>query len=250
MSMSIARALALIAVAGVTWSGHANAQTVRGELVDGRFGQPLTDVVLTLVVAGGERVATTQTDSAGIFTLTADSAGSYRIRAQKAGFRPAVSNVLRLVVGDTMRVEMRLLDSVVILDSVTVEARGSERPHMAAAFYQRLAERAQGIFITRDEIEAANAARTTELLRRIPGMRFAPTRGDGFSTQLRTNCAPTVYIDGTRALTTTMTIDDLVRPMEIEGIEVYRTMAEAPVQYQGLRAGCGAILVWTRIGRR
>ena len=250
MSSTVARVVTLVAVAIFAWNQGANAQTVRGELVDGRFGHPLSDVVLTLVVAGGERVATTETDSAGIFVLTADSSGSYRIRAQKAGFRPAVSNVLRLVSGDTMSVEMRLLDSVVILDSVTVEAPGSDRPFLAAAFYERLAADAHGIFITRADIQAAQAARTTELLRNIPGMQFTPTRGDGFVTRGRANCAPTVYIDGTRALMTNMTIDDLVRPMEIEGIEVYRSISEAPPQYQGLRAGCSAILVWTRIGRR
>ncbi len=40
-------------------------------------------------------------------------------------------------------------------------------------------------------------------------------------------------------------IERIPRDM-IEGIEVHRTAATAPAQYQGYGAGCGVILVWTR----
>jgi hypothetical protein len=60
------------------------------------------------------------------------------------------------------------------------------------------------------------------------------------------NCPPAFFIDGQRA-----TIDDLrmTSPTVLEGIEIYRTPAQVPAQYQN-RANCGAVLIWTQIGDR
>jgi hypothetical protein len=56
-----------------------------------------------------------------------------------------------------------------------------------------------------------------------------------------------VYLDGLRfPLFRGESIDHLVSPMELEGIEVYAHAAQVPVEFQRTRAGCGAILFWTR----
>ncbi|MDP9347783.1 MAG: Plug domain-containing protein, partial [Gemmatimonadota bacterium] len=71
----------------------------------------------------------------------------------------------------------------------------------------------------------------------------------GYMVLLRGSCAPRVYLDGIRAFHDgNMIIDNLVSPMDLEGIEVYRSSAEVPVQYGGMDAGCGAILIWSRRG--
>jgi hypothetical protein len=41
-------------------------------------------------------------------------------------------------------------------------------------------------------------------------------------------------------------IDRIVNPMHIEGIEVYTHAAEVSVEYRGPGTSCGAILLWTR----
>ncbi|HEX4934451.1 MAG TPA: hypothetical protein VFV33_14780, partial [Gemmatimonadaceae bacterium] len=41
-------------------------------------------------------------------------------------------------------------------------------------------------------------------------------------------------------------LDAIMRPNDIEGIEVYKNVASAPPQYQPLDSSCGVILVWTR----
>ncbi|RMH14199.1 MAG: hypothetical protein D6701_11515, partial [Gemmatimonadetes bacterium] len=42
---------------------------------------------------------------------------------------------------------------------------------------------------------------------------------------------------------------DLIRPEDIEAIEVYRGASEVPAEFGGSDAGCGAIVIWTRRGR-
>jgi len=44
-------------------------------------------------------------------------------------------------------------------------------------------------------------------------------------------------------------LDNLVRPSEVSGVEVYTSTAGAPAQYAGAGGGdCGMVLVWTKRG--
>ena len=236
----------LLALGAAATAGRA--QSVRGALTDERTGAPIADATLTLLPADGSDAVSGRTGANGSFLLSVERPGGYRLRADKAGYRPGLSTRLELAAGDTVRVAIELAEMIVLLDPVEVEGRASV-PIIARAFYERMSNASFGIFISREEVIAARARRTTDLLRRVPGMRLTATRGDGFSASLRGGCSPTVYIDGTRTMITPgMGIDDLVRPGELEGVEIYRSISEAPPQYQGMNAGCSAILFWTRIG--
>ena len=227
----------------------AHAQTVRGELTDARTGQAVAGVSLGLLGVDGAVVASARTSSAGEFSLSSRTGGSDRIRAEKPGFRRVLSTTFVLRDGDTLTVGIRLAEEVVLLDPVSGGPPPREIPIRARAFYDRMSSSSFGQFVTREDIDALRPARTTDLLRRVAGLQFGATRGDGFSTRLRGGCTPTFYLDGTRVQLVGITIDDLVRPPEIEGIEIYRSVMEGPPEYQGLNSGCSAILVWTRIGR-
>ena len=41
---------------------------------------------------------------------------------------------------------------------------------------------------------------------------------------------------------------DQFRIAGLEGIEVYRSVSEAPLQYRALASTCGVVLLWTRVG--
>jgi len=248
--LSAALLLALAAVAPPA----LGAQAVRGQLSDEETSAPIADAALRLIAPDNSVAATARTDSLGEFILPFDGAagGTYRIRAEKLGYRPAISSPLTLEESDTLDVHVRLARQVVLLDSITVTApEVRRRATLVRDFYTRLDQRAFGHFITREDIAARRPLVTTDLLATVPGIRTIPRRlGDGASVIVRGSCTPTLWIDGVKATPTNgMVIDDLVRPVEIEGIEIYRSIAEAPPQYQGLNAGCSAILVWTRVGR-
>jgi hypothetical protein len=54
-----------------------------------------------------------------------------------------------------------------------------------------------------------------------------------------------VWVDGMRA--PGAELDDVARPMDVAGLEVYPSSAGLPPQYQDRNNRmCGAIVVWTR----
>ena len=247
------RSLLFLALTGATLAPSSlRAQAVRGQLSDEDTSAPIVGATLRLVATDNSVAATTRTDSLGEFFLPFDGGGGrYRIRAEKVGYRPAISSPLSLEESDTLDVHVRLAKQIVLLDSVNVVAPETRRrATLVRGFYDRLEQRAFGTFITRDDIARRRPIVTTDLFASVAGMRTVPRRlGDGAHVLVRGDCAPTVWIDGIKATPQFgMTIDDMVRPVEIEGIEIYRSIAEAPPQYQGLNAGCSAIVIWTRVG--
>lgn len=227
-----------------------SAQVIRGNLLDAESDAPLNGGTVTLL--DDERIhgPPVLTDSSGAFVLSASGAGSYRVRVERPDFVPGVSPVLILGARDTIEVEFRLSTRDVILDPVVVTAR--KRPsRFLAGFYDRVEQRVAGNFITRGEIEQKHPVRTTDLLRTLPGVQLAPSEmGGGSSIVFRGTCSPTIYIDGIRARMgfDSFNMDDLVSPRDLEGVEVYRSVSEAPAEYVGMEAGCGVILLWTKRG--
>ncbi|HKP76068.1 MAG TPA: Plug domain-containing protein, partial [Longimicrobiaceae bacterium] len=97
--------------------------------------------------------------------------------------------------------------------------------------------------------DGARATRTSDLLRRIPGLAFRQTRKGGFALRGRGGCEPQVYLDGmdVSMFGTATTVDDLVRPEDLEGVEVYGS-SSIPVEFIRNTPGdqCGAVMLWTR----
>jgi hypothetical protein len=127
-----------------------------------------------------------------------------------------------------------------------VTARRRPPPPDIRDFYRRAENPIFGTFMTRAEIEQYHAVRVSDLLRRIPGVQVVPVRYGVTGVRIR-GCSPAIIIDGVLARFEP-SIDNLVVPMELEGLEVYRSASHVPVQYGGLRVPCGAIMAWTRRG--
>jgi len=126
-----------------------------------------------------------------------------------------------------------------------------------------------GRFLTREDLAKRDNALLSDVLRMtgIPLMR-RPTRcGGGFSVAsnrgtgsirklprcggqpMPAGCYMAVYLDGVR-LWALGQVDptniDSFAPRDLEGVEVYRGSARAPVEYSGTDHACGVILLWTR----
>lgn len=239
--------LTATAVAILAAAAPSPAQIVRGRLTDVSTRVALPAAELTLLGLDNAPLTSVQSDSSGDFVVAAPRAGQYRLRATLPGYRTAVSAPMRLLRNDTVNVEIRLSTQVVLLEAVKVVGVDPRAARRYGAYYSRLATRVSGLFITRQQIAEARPRRATDMLRSLPGVALIPGTGDGYYVRFRGTCDPTLYIDGSRVQMGGLNIDDFVRPNEIEGIEVYRSIAEAPVEYQGMNAGCGAIIVWTKI---
>lgn len=222
-----------------------DAQVISGTLVQTEGLTPLRGGVVSLLDQDSATVAESRTDSVGAFFLTVPGGGSYRLTAAQTGYRTAVSPLLTIGSRDTLEVEFSLARDVVILDPLVVKARSRRITAAARRFYDRAGTRAGGTFITREEIDRVHPSHTTDLFSSIPGVQTRPMMG-GSSVRVRGGCRPTVFVDGIR-VNGYRSIDDLVQPMDLEGVEVYRAAHEAPIEYGGMQAGCAVVLLWTRI---
>lgn len=206
----------------------------------GPDGKPLEGANVYLVgTAIGARA-----DSRGNFRLTGLPSGTHTIEVRQISFV-----LKRYTVDLSPTREMRLaavLDTRAnVLTGVTVEAKaGSTIP----GFEQR-AKRGMGNFLTRDDIEKRQSILTTDLFRTIPGLNVA-FDGSNYTVQSsRTggvNCPMQWYLDGAPYDNSDNSLDQVLRPDDIEGIEVYKSASEVPVQYQGPNSACGTILVWSK----
>jgi hypothetical protein len=66
-------------------------------------------------------------------------------------------------------------------------------------------------------------------------------RAAGVTAQ--SNCAVQLYVDG--HYYPGGRVDDF-RPVEVEGIEIYRSASEIPAAFRGRDSMCGVIAIWTR----
>jgi len=138
------------------------------------------------------------------------------------------------------------------------------------------------------DIERRAGSKVTDVLAAVPGVRLVPT-GDPFGRliiQMRGSllsrggiCRPRIFVDGIiynrgdsrptgvdewgnleRSYDPDQnpdfyeieepSIDQIVQPNDIAGIEVYRSGSQVPVKFGGtsIETLCGVIAIWTRVG--
>ena len=222
------------------------AQVIRGNLLDDETGKPIGSGTVTLLTRDSVPLVRISTDTAGAFLLSTERPGSYRLGAERMGFITTISPPLTLSARDTLDVEFRLSTRAVVLKPIVVTSK-RRRIGQLADFDERARQRRFGTFVTRADIEQRQPFTTTDLLRSMPGVQLISRGlGGGHHVRIR-NCRPVIYIDGMHVPLLGMTIDDLISVHSLEGIEVYRSSAEAPVEYTVHNPGCGVILLWSRI---
>jgi carboxypeptidase family protein/TonB-dependent receptor-like protein len=206
----------------------------------GPDGKPLEGAQVYLVgTAIGARA-----DSRGSFRLTGLPSGTHTVEVRQISF------LLKRYTVDLSPVRESRLAAVLdtranVLGEVRVEAKaGSTIP----GFDER-AKRGMGNFMTRDDIEKRQSILLTDLFRSIPGLNVA-FDGSNYTVQSsrsgNRSCPMQWYLDGAPFDNSDNSIDQMLRPDDIEGIEVYKSASEVPVQYQGQNASCGTILVWSK----
>jgi hypothetical protein len=217
----------------------AMAQVVHGRVLDSTTEAPVPAAVVRLRTGDAERAA--DADTLGQFVLAAPRDTAFRLEASAPGYREVTATERRLARGDSLEVILRLSADTVVLEPLEVVAVRRRRSAQIEAFYARARLRAQGWFVMRDQIESRSALRTTDLLRRAPGIRLVETRG-GVGVRGRGNCIPAVYLDALPI--SPGVVDHWIRPDDLEGIEVY-TAGMSPPEYVHRRTVCALILLWT-----
>ena len=224
------------------------AQAVSGKLIDQYTGNPIPGATITLVTDQNRPVGSAvKTGNDGSFSINAPFPGTYRLQANVAGYVTAVTPAFELLPGDHLTMNWRLLAGAVSLRPIAIVGNANPKSKRLSGFEQRAQRRAFGYFITRDQIDKLRPFEVSDLLRTVPGLQVLPSlRGFGNVVRTIEGCTPAIYLDGTRFPLMGESIDDIVNPMALEGIEVYTHAAEVPAEFQGPFSNCGVIALWTR----
>jgi hypothetical protein len=254
VTAALARCALAIILLGVMASGAASQRlsgTVRTEGSDAPIGGAQVTV---RPAAAGQRAMVATTDTLGFFSVRLPEGGGYRLEVTAAGFEAFLSEEIDVGPAETVTLEIRLGRDVIPLEPIRVAARTTDS--RLAGFHERRLSGAFGRFLTRQDVERSSPPRTTELLRGVGGVSLTPVRRGraaqtGNLVTVRGGfglCEPALYIDGLRVRQSAeSTLDDVLSPQDIEGVEVYSTGSTAPVQFYDPSA-CGVILFWTRPG--
>lgn len=229
-------------------ASEANAQRVQGTVVDAESGAAVSGAGITLLRAGGMALDSTFSDSTGSFTFDAPAPGRYVVRVEHLGFSPLTSDEIRIDGGAVARIELRVTPQPIEMDELLVP--GTPRQ---TAFEQRRLRHGAGRFVTREQIDRRGTARTTDLLREIPGVQVVAGGGPGgwqgsvvSMRGTRGRCEPAFFINGVpMGQRGENTIDQMIQPDMLDGIEIYTSSAATPPEFSQSR-GCGVIAFWMR----
>jgi hypothetical protein len=225
----------------------------------------------------------TVSNSSGVFKFVLKSpASSISLRVRRLGYAPFDTTFSADRSTGTIQIRLSALSS--LLDTVTVRAKSGDYDEYLDrhGFYRRVSRAADATFISAVEIEKRNALDITSILRNVSGVRVIARGGKGGKNNFVLGrgglCAMGLVVDGQRVevsappiesvqprITSIMggravaaiqprkapsagnpTIDELVPPSMLAGIEIYPSASSVPNELQHHVEGCGLIVVWTR----
>ncbi|HYH82685.1 MAG TPA: carboxypeptidase regulatory-like domain-containing protein [Longimicrobium sp.] len=244
----------LLTAAALLLARPLSAQIFGGRVVDKATGQPIKDAVVEMVNAGNRVVARARSDGDGFVSFELRVPGDYRVRTSRIGYTTHTSQTLQIEQRQTLQVDIPLSTGEVTLDSLTVVGRSAppRRNELdREGFYDR-EKMGFGRFLTAYDIQQRMAIQTTEIFRGIPGMTLVPMGGTNYRlavTRGGDNCAPNIILDN-MPVNAADQLDDMVKPHDIAGVEVYRGPSETPGRFLGNRNACGLVVIWTKRGER
>lgn len=251
--------LGLLLFAAVTPA--AGQVRVVGRVIENETGEPIKGVDITVRGPHGNYVAHRITDERGMFEYFAKRGSGIRFAAQRIGYKPNTTPVLQFDKHDFFRVELRLDRNAVLLAPLEVIAWSGRRESAVLANFRYRVTHGHGHYFTRSDIQQRNPARVTDMLAELPGVQLQSS-GRGLRRVVRmartaaTNCPTQIWVDGflinpegvMEPGASNFTIDDVVHPEDVEGIEVYSGLSTVPPEFLNHWARCGVVAIWTRHG--
>ena len=206
-------------------------------VVDGDTGNGIEGAKVSIPDAGN-RVTNLQ----GRTEFTELELGVARVSVEMIGYAQRTEPVA-LHPDRTTTVEVRMSPEAIELEPIVVDVRS---PHLERwGVYERLDHGLPRRVLTRRTIGQRAIARLSDAFYGMPGVRVSQRSIHSTRLVARARCTLSVYVDGFRWGTNI----DAVPPEWVEVAEVYWGLS-TPVEFTGLnRNGCGAVLIWTRLGQ-
>jgi hypothetical protein len=230
--------------------GTPPTATLTGTVTEQVGGQPLAGAT---VEVNGRIVA--ESDSTGSFEAQAIDIlwGPNVVRVTHRAFEEAQTTDEFFIANPAETVELMVSLDVapIALPGVTIEAAPVLSPKLQQrGFYERMESNSNGVFWTSVQIIERDPDDWDDLLR---GVRFSRTRAATTFGRARTGVCggpdpeaqPIAFLDGAHVGYLDVLVES-VRPENIEGLEIYRSIAGLPVEFNIMGAECGVVVVWTR----
>ena len=214
------------------WADQLSAQVIIGQVFDETTSTAVRAAEVQLVDGNKQLRARALTDSAGWFRLIAPVPGHYRVQASSLGYAKLETVQVNLEKGVELHLELRLSSMAVPHEPLRIVARRPYRLGRLSEYYDRAQwtrKTGLGRVLMRDDIERMGGVSLSSLLNTTP---------------TRIGCQMTYMLDGLSIPLNEL--DSLIRPEDVEGIEIYKGFTQIPPQYI-TRAACGLVLVWTRM---
>lgn len=182
------------------------------------------------------------TGADGRFVLGSFPSGNATLRIRRLGY---VEQNVKISIGDAGQptaLQVVLQELPQKLEEVLVK---SDEEGRLREFYDHKSKRNNfGRYFDRAEIRKQNPSYASELLRTVPGVQVQSSSIGGNNIRMR-GCRPLVWVDGQRI--PGAELDEVARPADIAGLEVYSSNAGIPAEYMDRNNGaCGIIVVWTK----
>lgn len=256
--------LALCFAVSLWGASSSFAQVVlEGRVLDDVSEQPLAGARVILLNRLNKTAGYSVTDALGRFRFEDRNWGWYRLEISAVGYVRAQTPFLYWTEEhDFAGVEVRLAPDAVLLAPLEVTALSGPAisPVLENAEFRR--ERGLGVHITREQIETRNPANVTDMLLELPGVhaqRSGARSGGGRQLYMGRAlagpaggaCPVQIWVDGVLANPgrpggEDLSVDDLVRPLDVEVIEVFRGLGSVPPEFLNPYARCGVVAIWTR----
>jgi hypothetical protein len=232
--------------------------SVVGRVLDFTNAAPVVSAEVEILDPHGVRIAATTTGSDGGFRLDRIVPGPYRLHARSLGYEPVTTP--SITVGSGVMTEVIIWVAIDAVPLAPLEVVAGSVPLSANpllnTFLQRVANRThRGTYILSEEIRLRQPQRLTDLLATLPSL----TATQEVVWNNRTNCPPTVWLDGVRiyraergpgggAAAGAFEVINSISPHSLEGFEWYPGAASLPHEFTGASAGCGVLAFWTKRG--
>ena len=225
-----------------TAAAPLGSSTLVGSVV-GADGNPLEGAQVLLI--GTTLTVSAKADAKGNFRLNGLPSGTHTVEVRLLSYQPK-HYVVNLAPHREAHLVAKLDTRAQVLDPVVVTAKETTP---VPGFDQRAA-RETGVFMTAKQIEQSGVMSTSDLFRRVPGMQVVAVNGQYVIVGNRSssfNCTEVQwYVDGVQYQSNGDDMDAVVKPNEIEAIEVYSSATDTPMQFQGPQSQCGTVVLWTK----
>ncbi|RMH17243.1 MAG: carboxypeptidase regulatory-like domain-containing protein [Gemmatimonadetes bacterium] len=240
--VSLCVAAAAVGVATVAPAPARAQQVLRGRILDDSTRVGVVGADVQVALDDSVLVGRVSTGAGGMFAIRLPRGGLYRLQVSSLGYRTRTSRAFPVPEGDTVDVVFSLEPDAITLPGLTVEG-DRPGPRRGREVFEERRAAGEGYFVTRAQIDSLKPLEVGEILELVDGVRVSwvqKTLDDGrrqltpeVTSKLGTGCL--VYAVDDRVMRPEDRLNpwavfplSALRPQDIEAVEVYRHLGEAP----------------------